>query len=119
MLTFTIDGDWKYPSKFIPMLDLQVWSQYSKEGSHCLLRHSFYQKDITSPLVFHTDGAYGMKPKIVTMSEEFRRRLLHMNVHHTTEDRKEIPGHFIQKMADSGYKHSTRKEVIKSASTKY
>ena len=38
---------------------------------------------------------------------------------HTKEEKKEILGDFIQKMADSGYKHSTRKEIIKSAVTKF
>ena len=38
---------------------------------------------------------------------------------HTKEEKKEILGDFIQKMTDSGYKHSTRKEIIKSGLTRY
>ena len=33
-----------------PLLDLQVWSQPSRDGSHCVIRHSFYQKGTSSPL---------------------------------------------------------------------
>ena len=73
-----------------PMLDLQVWSQPSQDGGHCVIRHSFYQKETSSPLVFHAHGAYGLRPKIVTMSEEFRRRLLHMDPLHTKKEKKEI-----------------------------
>ena len=58
-------------------------------------------------------------PKIVTMSEEFRRRLLHMDVHQTVVEKKVVLVEFIQKMSDSGYKHSTRKEITKSAVTKF
>ena len=101
------------------MLDLQVGAQEGKEGNAAKIRHSFYQKGKTSPLVFHAGAAYGWRPKIVTMEEEFRRRLLHMDTEHNEEDKKVVIQDFLQKMADSGYQHPVRKEVIKSAVTKF
>ena len=38
-----------------------------------------------------------------------------MDVDHTWEDQRFVLSDFIQKMADSGYDHPTRSEVIKSA----
>ena len=76
-----------------PMLDLQVWAEEGREGEEsrpAKIRHSFYQKDTTSPLVFHAAGAYSWSPKITTMSEEMRRRLLHMDVDHTAEDKDDV-----------------------------
>ena len=42
-----------------------------------------------------------------------------MDMDHSQEEKKEIIGDFLQKMADSGYKHPSRKEIIKSAVKKY
>ena len=53
------------------------------------------------------------------MSEELRRRLLHMDQLHSEEDRKEVVSDFLQKMSDSGYGHPARKETIISAVRKY
>ena len=40
-----------------PMLDIKVWKEDTKEG-FSVVRHSFYQKPTTSPLVFHSGGAH-------------------------------------------------------------
>ena len=42
-------------------------------GTHALIRHTFYQKVTTSPLVFYAQGAYGWKAKITTLAEELGR----------------------------------------------
>ena len=121
-IRLTMDLPEFHPNGRCPMLDLQVWVDQGKEdeeGSVAKIRHSFYQKGTTSPLVFHAAGAYGWRPKIVTMSEEFRRRLLNMDKDHSHEDKETVIQDFLQKMADSGYQHPVRKEVIKSAVTKY
>ena len=48
-----------------------------------------------------------------------RRRILHMDMLHTWEERSSVLTDFLQKMTDSGYNHKSRVEVIKSATTKY
>merc|ERR1712240_688144 len=95
-----------HPNGRCPMLDLQVWSE-KEEGKPVSIRHSFFQKATTSPLVFHAGGAFGWKAKITTLSEECRRRFLNMERKHTMEERKEVIQDFLQKLADSGYQHST------------
>ena len=100
-----------------PMLDIQVWLE-EKQG-FCKIRHTFYQKPTTSPLVFHASGAHSWRSKLITLAEELRRRFLHMDADHTWEDQRFVLSDFIQKMTDSGYDHLTRSEVIKSAAKKF
>ena len=70
-------------------------------------------------MVFHANGAFAWKPKLTTMSEELRRRLLHMDREHTEAEKDDIVDDFLLKMCDSGYNHSARKEIIVSAVKKY
>ena len=42
-----------------------------------------------------------------------------MDRDHTVEEKDEVVGDFLLKMADSGYNHSARKEIITSAVRKY
>ena len=116
-LKLTQDLPENHPSGKCPMLDFQVWAQ--ETGSHVVIRHTFYQKATTSPLVFNAGGAYGWKPKITTLSEELGRRLVNMDLLHTDEERKEIVVDFIQKLNDSGYRHIHRQEILRSGCRKY
>ena len=42
-----------------------------------------------------------------------------MDTGHSEKDKEDVIKDFLQKMADSGYQHPTRKEVIRSAVTKF
>ena len=99
------------------MLDIRVWTQ--KEDDHCKICHSFFQKETMSLLVFHLEGAHNTKSKIITLLEEFWRRLLHMDDDHRKEEKTEVIQDFLQKMTHSGYLHNTRREAIASACTKF
>ena len=55
-LKLTVDLPELHQSGRCPMLDIQVWME-EHEG-RCRVRHSFYQKPSTSPLVFHASGAH-------------------------------------------------------------
>ena len=68
---------------------------------------------MTSPLVFHARSAYNWRAKIVTLSEEIKRRLMNADRDHKEEERAEILRHFLIKMATSGYGPPTRQEVLK------
>ena len=82
------------------------------KGDHKRIRHSFYLKPTTLPLVFHDSGAFGWKAKLTTMSEELRCRFLHMDSIHLQQEKAEVVKDFLLKMADSRYKHPARKQVI-------
>ena len=62
------------------------------------ITHSYYEKDVTNPLVFHSRGAYPWRSKIVILGEEAKRRMLNMDRLHTIEDVKEIMEKFIKKL---------------------
>ena len=94
-----------------PMLDIEVWAE--REGENMTIRHSFYEKPVTSPMVFHANGVYDWRCKLVTMSEELRRRLLHMDGKHSKKDTTNIVRKFFQKIEDSGYGKPAREEVIR------
>ena len=50
-----------------------------------IVRHTFYEKETSSPLVFHSGSAYGIKSKITTVAEELGIRLCSMDLYHTEE----------------------------------
>ena len=72
------------------MLDIQVWAEVA--GEHQIIRHTFYEKETTSPLVFNAKSAYGQKAKITTMAEELGRRLTNMDQEHSEEEKEEVVG---------------------------
>ena len=96
------------------MLDVAVRAE--QEDGHPRVRHSFYEKPITSPLVFH---AYATRQKIVPLAEEIKRRMLNMDPLHSKEERIEIILKFSQKMVDSMYVPETRREILTSGITRY
>ena len=49
-LKLTYDIPELHPNKRCPMLDFQVWSE--EIGGAAVIRHTFYEKDTASPLVF-------------------------------------------------------------------
>ena len=101
------------------MLDLAVWADNTGREGVARIRHTFFEKAVASPTVFHSRAAYNWQAKIVTLSEELRRRYRNTDRLHTREEVVEIVGEFLTKMATSGYGESTRMEVIRSATVKY
>ena len=63
-LKFTVDSQEKNPDGKCPMLDLKVWKEQTEEG--VTIRHTFFEKDVSSPLVFHAKGAHTWRSKLVT-----------------------------------------------------
>ena len=83
------------------------------------VRHTYYEKPSTSPLVFHGKGACSARQKIVVLAEEVKRRLLNMDPAHTQDQRLEVQLKFSQKIADSGYQKEVRKEILYFGITRY
>ena len=55
-LAFTMDLPEDNANGKCPMLDLKVWVE--KEGESCIICHTFYEKDISAPLVFHAKASH-------------------------------------------------------------
>ena len=89
------------PDNKCPMLDLKVWKEHSKEG-FAVIRHTYYEKEVTSPLVFHSKGAHPWRSKLVTLGEEVRRRMRNADRRHTKEEILMILEKFSQKCWTTG-----------------
>ena len=111
-IRFTTDLPSRYQSGKVPMLDLQVWIERSGPGT--IIRHTYYEKQVTSPLVFHNRGACPTRQKIVVLAEEAKRRLYNQDRQHSPEDRMKDLQHFTQKLIDSDYGKETRREILKA-----
>ena len=114
-LKFTVDLPEDNKDGRCPMLDLKVWTDNNGEDGVCQIRHTFFEKEISAPLVFHSRASHSWRMKIVVLSEEMRRRMRNMDSNHNQEEKLSIIKKFLQKMTDSGYDWKTREEVIKSA----
>ena len=80
MLVFTVDGEWKYENRFVPMLDIQVKSvTVTREDCTVYrnLEYRYYEKSVTSNKVLMAQSAINDRCKIGTLSQEFLRRLEH------------------------------------------
>ena len=97
-IRFRVDLPANHTSRKVPMLDLAVWKE-ERDGIQTI-RHTFYQKPTSSPLVFHGRGACPIKQKITILGEEVKRRLYNIDPIHNTEERKDVLAKFSQKMVD-------------------
>ena len=112
-IKFTIDLPEKNKSEKVPMLDLAVWMETGDDGVR-KIRHNYYEKPTTNPLVFHGRGACAIKQKVVIHGEEVKRRLLNQDREHSEEERKKELFKFCQKLMDSEYPREVRKEIVTS-----
>ena len=72
---FTTDLPSNHQTNKVPILDTQVWTETSAQGSGTKIRHKFYEEQVTSPLVFPNRGACPTKQKMIVLAEETRHRL--------------------------------------------
>ena len=70
---FTVDSQEQLSDNKCPMLDLKVWKE-KDHGGQTVIRHTFYEKEVTSPIVFHARGAHTWRSKLVTLLEEVNRK---------------------------------------------
>ena len=85
-----------------------MWLERKEGSGNLKIRHTFYEKAVTAPTVFHSRAAYNWRSKLVTLSEEMRRRMRNMDADHKQEEVLEVARKFTIKMANSGYNHCTQ-----------
>ena len=92
------------------MLDLAVWTNKGMggPGNGDCIRHTFYAKPSASPKVFHGQGAYPWRLKLVTLAEEVTRRMVNMDREHSVSQRVAVIEKFCTMMEDSLYNTSAR-----------
>ena len=118
-ITFTVDLPANYTCGKVPMLDTQVWTEPGPQGRGTRIRHTYFEKKVTSPLVFHNRGACSTKQKFIILAEETKRRLYNQDRYHTTQDRLVDLKVLIQKLIDSGYGKDGRKEILTAGIKRY
>ena len=102
------------------MLDFQSWIHpATKEDEGDKIRYLCYEKPKTSPIVFHGERSHAWRNKLVVLAQETLRRMINCDRWTTPETRILILTKFAQKLADSGYRSSTRRETTTSGLTKY
>ena len=67
-----------YTDGRLPVIDLAVQVEDND------IYHSFYEKDVKAPTLFHTKAAYTWNAKVVMLAEDMRRHLRNMDEHHDT-----------------------------------
>ena len=92
-------------------VDIKVWKE---DGASCAIkiRQSFSEKEVTLPLVFHSKERHTLRLKLVTLSEEVRRRLRNKERDHTKPQVEEILVKFCQKMTVGFSYHHSKSMVI-------
>ena len=88
-------------------------------GGAARIRFSVYERAIAAPTVFHSRAAYNWRSKIITLSEELRRRYGNRERLHTSQEMDAVVGAFFQKLANSGYDRETRTQILRSAMVKF
>ena len=118
-IRLTSDLPEKHKNGKCPVLDIAVWKDNSGEGGAAKVRYTFFEKEVSAPTVFHAKAAYSWRSKIVTLSEELRRRFRNTDRLHSRQEITDIVERFLIKLATSGYDRGTRTEILRSATVKY
>ena len=118
-IKFTSDLPEKNANGRYPVIDLEVWRDKAEDRKTARIRHSFFEKEVAAPTVFHSKAAYVWRSKIVMLSEEWRRRLRNLDSHHRREEIVEVVRKFATKMATSGYDNATRWQILQSVIIKH
>ena len=120
-IKFTVDLPRDNPDGKSPMLDSAVWVERgtSEPGKGDRVRYTYYEKETSSPLVFHAHGAHTWRIKITTLANDTMRHMSNTDRFATVEERVAILEKFTTKMVDSGYDSKTRKEILQAGLKDY
>ena len=105
----TFDTVDDHPSKTLPVLDLQCWT----EGKVVL--HKYYEKPMSSKYCIMEASAMSQNVKWSSLSQEIIRRMKNTSRRVAHDVREGILTDFMLKLQRSGYTESFRKNVLISA----
>ena len=116
-LQFKLDIQENHSSNRVPMLDLAVWATTEKdcskiEGTREVICHSFYEKDCVSRKVIEFKSAIQHRSKIVSLSQEVKRRMTNTDRKVSIQERIEIIEKFAYKMYCSSYPEHVRLDIM-------
>ena len=91
--TWNLNYGWKYVQDYCTKSKSSRHDVY--KNGHTIVRRTFYKKEISSPLVFHSKGAHCLQTKLVTLVEELRRRFRNVDVWHNEGENVNIMKKFV------------------------
>ena len=109
-LEFTAEIPEEFRDEKLPTLDFSLW--LTRWG---LLNHTFFQKEMKTPLVIMEKSAMSSNQKHSILANELVRRL--SNTNHEEPDTDEVTSiieTYIQQLKSSGYGRSTAREMVVS-----
>ena len=102
----TFDTVDDHPSKTLPVLDLQCWT----EGK--VILHKYYEKPMSSKYCIMEASAMSANTKWSSLSQEVIRRMKNTSRRVSHDEREEILTDFMFKLQRSGYTESFRKSIL-------
>lgn len=112
-IKFTMDSPSMNSDNKLPVLDLKMWLERSESGN-VKIRHTFFEKTMTSPYVIHKLSAMAWGVKRATIVNEVKRRMYNMDGGHSWAERVEVLNRFCVKLLTSGYSNMDIYSLIKS-----
>ena len=107
-IQFTTETEYDFPPQNrLHTLDTDIWM--SMDGT---IMHSYYQKEMKTPLLLMRDSAMAGQQKFSILSNELMRRLgnIGRGVSHT--EKLSIVETFIREMKNSGYERKAAREAV-------
>ena len=116
-IQLTADVPPNYSDGRVPILDLKCWvaEVETEEGKCCMILHEHYVKVVSSQTVIHRNSAMSLSSKRTILTQQCLRIMLNFNTHIGWETMSEHLSFYTARMQVSGYGHSLRLEIVKSA----
>ena len=121
-IEITTDTPSEHKDKKMPVLDLKVWSE-TREGQDGKMRskiiHEFYQKEISSKAVTHSQSAMSMQTKRNILTAEMLRVLLRCSPLLDWQITAAHASELNRRIQNAGYNYQFRKQITESALNTY
>ena len=106
-IQFTTEVAEDYPEQRLPTLDTYIWVD-----EFGIVRHSYFQKGMKSPLLLMQESAMSDNQKFAILSNELIRRVEKVGEGVPQDEKLEITERFIQEMINSGYARKNIRETV-------
>ena len=109
-LEFTVESPEDFEGEKLPTLDFKVWQEEDQS-----LNHTYYQKEMKSPLVIMARSGMAKQQKIQILANELTRRLSNIGKNcNIQEEQESVIEQFTREVRNSEYHHRTAQEIVVS-----
>ena len=116
-IQLTADVPSNYSDGRVPILHLKCWVAVveTEEGKCSMILHEHYMKAVSSKIIIHRNSAMSLSSMRTILRQQCLRIMLNCNTHIGWEKISEHLSFYTARMQVSGYDHSLRLEIVKSA----